>query len=324
MRYPVQVANGRVTSELRRRWALDQILPPSEGEIEARKKRRDGARFSLAKGREDHRHHAVDALATALTDRRTLQSLAKYFQSRDGRPASERKKVFLPLPWPSLAEDARAMIDQAGVRFKPQRGVRGSLFLEQPLSQAALDAKKIGIRLGEAVECQAVPLEAGNYRAVVVSGKVAAVYRTDSNHHAVVWRKRAGDASSSTMLSAVTMREASLRARVGGENLFASEQNSDGFVPTLHLCQYDLVSLHDSPRVFRVAGVSANQLVLRAVEQVPEGRDRKKKDPRTGEVVIRRGGAVPDIYLSGATCSRIRVRWQVAPVGILIPAEVNE
>src|SRR4029077_14394949 len=53
---------GQHTATLRRHWGLDGVL------------RHDGLQL---KNREDHRHHAVDALVIALTNRSRLQELTK-------------------------------------------------------------------------------------------------------------------------------------------------------------------------------------------------------------------------------------------------------
>jgi CRISPR-associated endonuclease Csn1 len=63
---PVETVNGRITAQLRHQWGLDAILNP-EG---------------WGKSRADHRHHAVDALAVALTSRSFVKRLADWHKRK--------------------------------------------------------------------------------------------------------------------------------------------------------------------------------------------------------------------------------------------------
>lgn len=70
----VVVTNGLLTSMLRRRWGLDGVLPElaSEGRAWLDAK----VHSAGAKSRADHRHHAIDALVVALTNRSLLSAVA--------------------------------------------------------------------------------------------------------------------------------------------------------------------------------------------------------------------------------------------------------
>lgn len=96
---------GQYTAHLRWLWGLDTVLRHDELPV---------------KNREDHRHHAVDAIVIALTDRRRLRKLAEL------RRAGED----IPVPWPSFREDAEAIINKVNVSHRVQRGVRGALHEE--------------------------------------------------------------------------------------------------------------------------------------------------------------------------------------------------
>ena len=89
----VGATNGRATAHLRGAWGLNSVLS-------------DGPR----KSRDDHRHHAVDAICVALTTPRTIQMLAKAATSWAARSA--RGGVFrgVPQPWPSFDQDVRKAI----------------------------------------------------------------------------------------------------------------------------------------------------------------------------------------------------------------------
>lgn len=95
----VLATKGQLTSELRHQWGLPQ------------------------KSREDHRHHAVDALTVACTTRSRLQALARVRGTRDEHGNREQ----LPLPWPSFRQDADEVIEAIIVSHRPVRDLSGSL-----------------------------------------------------------------------------------------------------------------------------------------------------------------------------------------------------
>lgn len=106
----IQVSRGQITSYLRGAWRLNSILG-------------DGGE----KERADHRHHAVDAIAIALTDRATVKALsdaaASQFRER-GRTHGFEKRV--TEPWTGFVEDVQRAIDRVVVSHRPSRKVSGS------------------------------------------------------------------------------------------------------------------------------------------------------------------------------------------------------
>lgn len=110
---------GRLTSLLRGKWGLNALLSDT-GE----------------KQRSDHRHHAVDGLVIALSDRSTLKAVTdankkaedKYRLSND---AGVKKLLDdLPLPWDGFVDDAQAAVDRIVVSHKPDHNERGQLHEE--------------------------------------------------------------------------------------------------------------------------------------------------------------------------------------------------
>lgn len=97
-------SKGQLTAEVRHQWGLNDVL------------RDDGLNV---KNREDHRHHAIDAVVIALTNRSRLQSLARY------RGAQE-----LPQPWKSFRGDVEAAINGIKVSHRGRRKVAGALHNE--------------------------------------------------------------------------------------------------------------------------------------------------------------------------------------------------
>lgn len=92
----VIVSPGQATSNLRQKWGMNHILN-DENE----------------KTREDHRHHAVDALVMACTKISYVQELSKW--NRYNRN-SELKNF--PLPWETFRKDAEVTVDKILVSHK--------------------------------------------------------------------------------------------------------------------------------------------------------------------------------------------------------------
>ncbi len=99
---------GQHTAELRWQWGLDTVLRHDDLPI---------------KNREDHRHHAVDAIVIALTNRSRLQQLAAI--RRMG--GTERTGEILPEPWPSFRADVEATVNAINVSHRTRRRVSGAL-----------------------------------------------------------------------------------------------------------------------------------------------------------------------------------------------------
>lgn len=104
---PVQVANGQVTAQLRTSWGLDSILNPET---------------PWRKNRADHRHHAVDALAVALTTPTYIKRLSDFYAR--GRQGEKPK---FPQPWETFWQDARQKTEAIVVSHRVQRKVSGPL-----------------------------------------------------------------------------------------------------------------------------------------------------------------------------------------------------
>ncbi|MBW6482238.1 MAG: type II CRISPR RNA-guided endonuclease Cas9 [Vicingaceae bacterium] len=97
----VTVAPGQMTSNLRHKWGLNNILN-DENE----------------KTREDHRHHAIDALVMALGKVSYLQELSRW--NRHNR--THELKNF-PMPWETFQQDAAKATEQILVSHKRLKSV---------------------------------------------------------------------------------------------------------------------------------------------------------------------------------------------------------
>jgi len=111
----VQVAPGQMTANLRQKWGLNSILNTEN-----------------IKSRDDHRHHAVDALVMACSTRSHLQELTKW--NRYGRTGDLKK---FPMPWSNFRQDAENAIEQILVSHKKTDNV-----LTHRISKVKKDGKE--------------------------------------------------------------------------------------------------------------------------------------------------------------------------------------
>ncbi len=102
----IWVLPGKLTALIRGKWGLNTLLPDHN--------------YGDAKNRKDHRHHAIDAMVAALTDRSLLQRMASAYDE-------ERERVEVPLPWPSLRDDLDARLKDMTVSHKPDHGLAAQL-----------------------------------------------------------------------------------------------------------------------------------------------------------------------------------------------------
>lgn len=92
----VQVAQGQLTANLRQKWGLNSVLGDED-----------------TKARDDHRHHAIDALIIACSTAGYLQELSKWNRYR----RNPQLKNF-PLPWDGFFEDTKKAVNRILVSHK--------------------------------------------------------------------------------------------------------------------------------------------------------------------------------------------------------------
>lgn len=111
-RVRVQVGSGQVTAQLRRYYQLPAVLNLRE------------------KTRDDHRHHAIDAVAIALTDAGAVKRLSD--ASRRSLAMGSRRLIDgnLPEPWPEYGIDLRAAAESMVVSFRVDNRTTGPLHAE--------------------------------------------------------------------------------------------------------------------------------------------------------------------------------------------------
>jgi CRISPR-associated endonuclease Csn1 len=107
----VRAVPGRLTSLLRHGLGLNSRSVLGKG----------GAH----KDRTDHRHHAIDAVVVALTDRATLQRVTRAAQAAD--TTGERLTLKIEPPWEGFVADVAARLASVTVSYKPDTGWQGAL-----------------------------------------------------------------------------------------------------------------------------------------------------------------------------------------------------
>lgn len=116
----VIVTKGTATADLRHLWEMDDILGLKEKLDEST------GELSPIKNRDDHRHHAVDAVIIALTSRSALQKLSTW-NSYDKFNRRRAARQTLEKPWEDLREQTKRMVANIIVSHKVNKRLRGSL-----------------------------------------------------------------------------------------------------------------------------------------------------------------------------------------------------
>lgn len=114
----VTASHGGVTAFLRSEWGLNSILGDGPG-----------------KSRDDHRHHAVDAVVIALSD----ASKIKMLSDAAGRAKPQKRFGTVEDPWPDFSSDVRESINQINVSHRVSRKVNGPLHAETNYSPPKRD-----------------------------------------------------------------------------------------------------------------------------------------------------------------------------------------
>ncbi len=103
--------SGRITAYLRQRWQLNQIIGHPD-----------------QKNRADHRHHAIDALVTALSTPSAVRQLSKAAE----RAEQTGDKLFAEIdpPFAGLIEQTKSAIESIAVSSRVNRKVNGAMHEE--------------------------------------------------------------------------------------------------------------------------------------------------------------------------------------------------
>lgn len=114
----VHVIPGKLTSDLRHYWGLNSVLRGHN--------RESSEADDVRKNRNDHRHHAIDAIVVALTDRALLRQVATE-AARDTGTAQGKLIDALEPPWDGFRDEVAEIVRGICVSHKPDHGIQGAL-----------------------------------------------------------------------------------------------------------------------------------------------------------------------------------------------------
>ncbi len=106
----IYASKGQVTAMLRGLWSLNPLLGGRE------------------KNRQDHRHHALDALVIAVTSPASLKALSD--ASKSGWEAHRSRFATFALPWVDFPRDAAAALEAITISRRVRRKLQGRIHKE--------------------------------------------------------------------------------------------------------------------------------------------------------------------------------------------------
>ncbi|HOV92421.1 MAG TPA: HNH endonuclease domain-containing protein [Candidatus Kapabacteria bacterium] len=107
----VQVVAGTITATVRKFWGLNTILNELNKNLYSDE---EESKISDEKNREDHRHHAVDAMVLCLITKSIIQRLSTLKSDDDIGTGSKK----LEYPWPNFKNDVRKQVENILISLK--------------------------------------------------------------------------------------------------------------------------------------------------------------------------------------------------------------
>jgi CRISPR-associated endonuclease Csn1 len=117
----VQPTIGAATAQLRKLWGLNNVLNPVKD----------------VKNRDDHRHHAVDAIVVACTSVKHIQELSKFNKNKKYGLNLER----LEYPYPTFRRDVRDAVEGILISHKVKNRPRGQMH-DETMSGKVMNSDK--------------------------------------------------------------------------------------------------------------------------------------------------------------------------------------
>jgi CRISPR-associated endonuclease Csn1 len=95
--------------------------------------------WRLFKSRDDHRHHALDAIVVALTNAATVSRLQRLAEQASRTGTRLTQVTGFPEPWPNFANDVEKQLDAINVSFRVDHRLGGPLHAETNYSPPIRD-----------------------------------------------------------------------------------------------------------------------------------------------------------------------------------------
>lgn len=268
----VRAIPGRLTALLRGKFGLNEILSGNS-----------------RKNRDDHRHHAVDAVVVAVTDQGLLQRFSQASQSARERQL-QRLVDTMPLPWPGFRDQVRASIEALVVSHRPDHNHEGRL--HNDTAYGLLEDGRVvhaiyedGRRIRKEEKLGVIPIvspSASHRHGTLPDGSPRPYkgYKGDSNYCIEIALGRNGDWQGQV----VSTFEANQIARAeGAVRLHDPRFSLRGAPLVMRLFVNDCLAFEheDEQRLFRIAKISANTQIFMAEvhESNVDARNRDKQDP---------------------------------------------
>ncbi len=268
----VRAIPGRLTALLRGKFGLNEILSGSS-----------------RKNRDDHRHHAIDAVVVGVTDQGMLQRFA--CASASAREQQLQRLVeSMPMPWPSFREQTRTSIDALLVSHRPDHNHEGQLHNDTaygllPDGRVVHRTIENGQRVRKEEALKVIPISTPNtaHRHGLQpdgSPKAYKGYKGDSNFCMEITRDESGKWSGDV----ISTFDANQIARTEGHARLhhaSLGQNGRPVVMRIFINDYLSVVIDGSRRLFRIAKISANGQIFMA-EHFEANVDARNRDKDSG------------------------------------------
>ncbi len=237
---------GAITAALRRVWAMNRILSPTP-----------------EKSRDDHRHHAVDAVAIALCSMKYVKALSD--ASANTKATQPLKGALLADPWPGFREElSDQILNHTVVGYRRVRKLAG------PLHEETLYSKPHDHEGGECVHIRksVVDFKKEADLAAIVDDAIRAAIRAKLEENGWDPKKFATDPP--RMKSGVPIRKA--RVRKTQSTAVVGNGPSERRVITgdnHHLEVLAVLDTEGNPKSYKASVVSRLEANLRKKEKIP-------------------------------------------------------
>ena len=127
----IWVTPGRLTALLRGKWGLNRLLEGDNVRALDFESLSDDEVQKIAKNRDDHRHHTIDAAVVAVTSRATLKRVSDAAKLIEASQLEEGLKgLTIEPPWDGFRDDLREALRGLVVSHRPDHGEAGKLHEE--------------------------------------------------------------------------------------------------------------------------------------------------------------------------------------------------